>query len=518
MAVQTRSQSQQQTMANTFKPDLRAVPEFPAVCDKAAFNMRWGVVRAVADLNDCAQFMKGGARHSSLPADPDALGNTDAQKKAVKRHKIAVLIVTVAFQKNVILSGYVRASQCSPWEGGQMHIIVNMIEKYFSEIQSVDDKLDQEIARDNMLNSIQWNKNTKPNDIWTAIQHIEMAYADTCPLTFDDKYKWVTKNAPKSYMNTIQNASTTLHIRHKNFSYDMTFKDLTSEINCQYNTFLRDGKEGKSELSLSNIDDDNNGGRQKGKKNKHGKKNDTNPKKKSCSYCGKDGHYKRDCPKFKKERSQMHCKHCDQKGHTKDTCFKLKPELKDFHGIRKLNQFGKGETNGGGENASTEGCGVTLAGLSISLMCVEISNDKTCVSHLSGEQLECMFCDSADHKKNDCDKYYLQLENVDIYNDKDWSYASDESLIEEASPNECNPFDEIVIKGDIEEESEEEQGMEYAFASANVMSFPNKHQLLLSPDVIIANSGCTKFSTGSKKGGYNFAKPMLFDHGCLILV
>ena len=119
-----------------------------------------------------------------------------------------------------------------------------MIQKYYNEVQSTTLTLEHELKWDKLMNQITWNKNTKPNAVWSAIQQVNLAYAATCPLTLADKIKWVTRNSPNKYQNTIKDAKFKMQMKHKDWSYKMTFKDLTAEINLQYKIFNVDAKNG----------------------------------------------------------------------------------------------------------------------------------------------------------------------------------------------------------------------------------------------------------------------------------
>ena len=132
-------------------------------------------------------------------------------------------------------------------------------------------KLKHEIAKEELLNAIQWNRKTDPEDVWLAISAVGLQYHQTCPVTNNDKIKWVTKHVPSGYDGRIVMAPMKLKSEQQDQSYVMTFKDLTNEINEQYSTFQRSTKK-KAELSLlnaaANAASQSNGGRnQSGKKN-----------------------------------------------------------------------------------------------------------------------------------------------------------------------------------------------------------------------------------------------------------
>ena len=234
-------------------------------------------------------------------------------------------------------------------------------------------KLNHEIAKEELLDAIQWNRKTDPEDVWTAISAVGLQYHQTCPVSDDDKIKWVTKHAPSGYDGRIVMAPMKLKSEQQDQSYIMTFDDLTNEINEQYTTFQRSTKK-RAKLSLLNAaanaasQSNNGGGNQSGKKNGNkggrgggrgeGGTRSTDPKKQTCYYCGRTGHVKNDCRTFKKERDKLFCGHCDCNGHDEGTCFKLKPELKQMSdGVRKLNKFGKGEFAGASVDDGKSGKG-----------------------------------------------------------------------------------------------------------------------------------------------------------------
>ena len=99
-----------------------------------------------------------------------------------------------------------------------------------------------EIAKEELLDAIQWNRKTDPEDVWTAISAVGLQYHQTCPVSDDDKIKWVTKHAPSGYDGRIVMAPMKLKSEQQDQSYIMTFDDLTNEINEQYTTFQRSTK------------------------------------------------------------------------------------------------------------------------------------------------------------------------------------------------------------------------------------------------------------------------------------
>ena len=87
-----------------------------------------------------------------------------------------------------------------------------------------------------------------------------------------------------------------------------------------------------------------------------------------CYYCGKDGHYKNDCDKFKEEADQLFCTHCDANGQDEHSCGKLHPDLIPVlkKGQRKYNKFGRAKH----ANLATFGIEDDDALIDLNLMCV----------------------------------------------------------------------------------------------------------------------------------------------------
>ena len=402
--------------------NLKNIPILKEKSTIAKFTTKTRVIKSVAKRNQCAMFFELG-KHNSLPLLETALSgvsHTADQDIAVDKHGLAVQILTIAYQNDTKLSSFITKTESVQWPTREMDQIMLKIEKHYKMTMNTGNKLKHEIAKEELLDAIQWKRKTNPEDVWSAMSAVGLQYHQTCPVTDNDQIKWVTKHAPSGYDGRIVMAPMKLKSEQQDQSYVMTFDDLTNERNEQYSTFQRSTKK-KAELSLLNAaanaaSQSNGGGNQSRKKNgnkggrgggRGGGMRSTDPNKRTCYYCGRTGHTKYDCPKFKKERDKLFCGHCDTNGHDEGTCFKLKPELKQMSdGIRKLNKFGKGEFAGAlvDDGKSNKGDGY----VELNLACINCEDAK------DKDDEWCRVCFDTDGE----DKQHRNIVvNIDITND-----------------------------------------------------------------------------------------------------
>ena len=166
------------------------------------------------------------------------------------------------------------------------------IEKHYKITMNTGNKLKHEIAKEELLDAIDWTRKTNLEEVWSAISVVSLQYQQTSPVTDNDKIKWVTKHAPPGYDSRIVMAPMKLKSEQSDPSYIMTYDDLTNEINEQYESFKKSTKK-KAELSLLNRE--SNGGGSQGGQGGEGTHSSRAQSKRNCYYCGRIGHTKNDC-------------------------------------------------------------------------------------------------------------------------------------------------------------------------------------------------------------------------------
>ena len=97
------------------------------------------------------------------------------------------------------LSSYITETETAAWPTGEMHEVMLKIEKHYKMTMNTGNKLKHEIAKEELLDAIQWNRKTDPEDVCSAISAVGLQYHQTCPVTDNDKIKWITKHAPSEY-------------------------------------------------------------------------------------------------------------------------------------------------------------------------------------------------------------------------------------------------------------------------------------------------------------------------------
>ena len=134
------------------------------------------------------------------------------------------------------------------------------IEKHYKMTMNTGNKLKHDIAKEGLLDAINWTRKTNPEEVWFAISAVSLQYQQTSPVTDNDRIKWVTKHVLLGYDSKIVMAPMKLKSKQSDPSYIMTYDDLTNEINEQYESFKKSSKK-EAELSLLNRES-NSGGSQ----------------------------------------------------------------------------------------------------------------------------------------------------------------------------------------------------------------------------------------------------------------
>ena len=85
-----------------------------------------------------------------------------AKEEAIEQHSLALFLLSVSFQGNANLLGYVMDTETNDWPSGEMHEIMQRIGKYFKKTTTTSNKLKQEIKKEQKINEIEWKRNTNP--------------------------------------------------------------------------------------------------------------------------------------------------------------------------------------------------------------------------------------------------------------------------------------------------------------------------------------------------------------------
>jgi hypothetical protein len=178
-------------------------------------------------------------KNASLPDTEDGARNTKEEKKAVVAHNDALYILGMAFQTNIQLSSFISESETDDWPSGQAHVVMNKVETNFRRTQTGMTETSIEVKKDEDMDSIEWNRNTNPQEVWKEVSAVSLKYRLTSRLSEKDKIKWVTRHAPPGYSDTIANAEAIVAMQRKDFSYVLTYDDLQARINMKFEEFER---------------------------------------------------------------------------------------------------------------------------------------------------------------------------------------------------------------------------------------------------------------------------------------
>ena len=529
-------------------PSLEYLRNIPYVKEDATveeWNVAYRVIGSILTRNRAKQFLSM-TKHPSLPDTeiPPAGGpvHTPEQTIAVDKHSLALHVLVLACQKNLQLSAFLQATETTDWPGGEVHEFIVMIEKYFKLTITTNNQMKQEIKKEEMLEAIQWGRNENPQDIWRKMAALDLRFQITSPISETDKIKWIVKNAPTGYDDTIKNAPMKLCQENRDWAYTATYTDFQNEVNEKYESFKKATKK-RAELSLlTSGGRGDQGGRGRGRNGGRGgklsrkqqsardkaknKKNESSTQSGNqvCYYCGEEGHYKNNCEKFATEKDQLFCTHCDCNGHDDHTCVKLHPDIKPqmTKGIRKLNKFGRSEHNLATINDSDDD------DVDLNLMCIILDQDNKDDSKentvtddvTSNENWDWSLCSEVEDRKDNYKNASFASKTCDTCGND--SICHDQLLCEQhKNHKELTRYiieEDLTLSSDdesyeiIEEvnnESTKVKNFNYDFALANMkapIGLPSRIQLLTNPNIMIADTGSTDNTTGSALGAFNVKK------------
>ena len=153
---------------------LKTIPLMKSGITAQEYSQKEPALEAALSLRNCDQFYND-VKDSSLPNVSKGMDNstppvpivlTTAETAAVKLHKNAILILTLSFVDNATLISWIIESRSAGWPNGQMHLVVDKINKRLKKTGTGIDLQQGRIDKKKAMDAITMGVNDSPSMIF----------------------------------------------------------------------------------------------------------------------------------------------------------------------------------------------------------------------------------------------------------------------------------------------------------------------------------------------------------------